>query len=96
MRHCPQARGNDQGIDSLSLPPDALVAATVKLTMMQPADRDGEAIADPPPHCPLLRELDVMGIRRGATADEARLAGHKPQMVAIALGYGFADHSDLL
>ena len=92
----PQARGNDQGIDSLFLPPGALIPAPMKLAMVQPADRDGEAVADPPAHRPVLGKLDVVGIRGGATADEAWLSGHKPQMVAIALAYGFAKDSDLL
>ena len=39
-------------------------------------------------------ELDVVGIRGGAAADQARLCGHKSQMVAIALTYRFADDSD--
>jgi hypothetical protein len=62
MRLCPQARGNQQRIDCLFLPPGALVAPPVKLTVMQPADRDGEAIADPPAHRPVLGKLDVVGI----------------------------------
>src|SRR3974390_1587335 len=68
MRLRPQVGGNDQGIDCLFLPPGVLVAAPVKLPVMQPADRDGEAVADLAPHRPLLRELDVVGIRRGAAA----------------------------
>jgi hypothetical protein len=96
MRLRPQAGGNDQGIDSLSLPPGVLVAPPMKLPVMQPADRDGEAVTDPPAHRPLLGKLDVVGIRRGATADEARLSRHEPQMVAIALAGGLANDSDFL
>ena len=96
MRLCPQARGNDQGIDSLFLPPDALVAPPMQFAMVQPADGHGEAIADPPPHRPLSRKLDVVGIRGRAAANEARLSGYKPQMVAIAFAYGFANDSDFL
>jgi hypothetical protein len=96
VRLRPQAGGNDQGIDSLFLPPGALVAPPVKFAMVQPADRDGEAVADSPAHRPVLGKLDVVGIRRGAAADEARLSRHKPQMVAIAFAYGFANDSDLL
>jgi hypothetical protein len=96
MRLCPQARGNDQGIDCLFLPPGALVAAQMEFAMMQPADGNGEAIANFPPHPALLRKLDVVGIRGGAAANEARLSRHKPQMIAIAFAYGFADDSDFL
>jgi len=96
MRHCPQARGNDQRIDSLFLPPGALVAPPVKFAMVQPADRNGEAVADLPPHRALLGKLDVVGIRRGAAADEARLSGYEPQMLAIAFAHGLADDRDRL
>ena len=61
---------------------------------MQPADRNGEAVAHFPPHRPLLREFDVVGIRGGASADQARLGGDKFQMLAIAVAYRFADHRD--
>ena len=64
--------------------------------MVQPADGDGEAVTDPPAHRPLPGKLDVVGIRRGAAADQARLSGHKPQMIAITLAYGLANDSDLL
>ena len=63
--------------------------------MMEPADRDGEAVADLPAHRPLLGKLDVVGIGGGAPADEARLDGDKLEVVAIALAHGFADDSDL-
>jgi hypothetical protein len=62
MRSGPKACRNDQRLDPLVLPPDALVATTVQLTVVQPADRNGEPIADLAPHCPLLRKLDVVGI----------------------------------
>src|SRR6516225_8923132 len=94
MRLGPKLCRNGQWIDPLALPPGALVAAPVQLPMVQPADRDGEAVAHFSPHRPLLRELDVMGIRRGAAADQARLSGDKFQMLAIAVAYRFADHRD--
>jgi hypothetical protein len=34
----------------------------MEFAMVQPADRDGEAVADPPAHRPLLGEIDVVGI----------------------------------
>ena len=77
MRLGPKVRRNGQWIDPLAFPPGALIAASVELTMMQPADRNGEAVAHFPPQRPLLCELDVMGIRRGAAADQARLGGDK-------------------
>ena len=96
MRLGPKLCRNGQWIDSLAFPPGALVAAPVQLTMVQPADRNGEAVAHFPPHRPLLRELDVMGIRGGAAADKARLSDDKSQMVAIAFADRFANDSDFL
>jgi hypothetical protein len=78
MHLAPKGCRNDQGIDSLAVPPGALVAASVKFTVVQSADGDSETVTDFPPHRPLLREFDVMGIRGGAAADETRLSGHKP------------------
>jgi hypothetical protein len=49
-------------IEPALLPPRALVAAAVELPMMQPADGDGEAVADLAPHSPLSGKLDVVGI----------------------------------
>jgi hypothetical protein len=57
-----RARGNGEGINPLALPPGSLIAATVELSMVQPADGHGETVADLAPHRPLLRELDVVGI----------------------------------
>src|SRR6516164_11068635 len=74
MRPSPKNSRHGQGIDPLSFPPGALVAASVKLTMVQPADRDGEAVTDSAAHRPLLRELDVVGIRRRTAADQAGLS----------------------
>ena len=96
MRPVPKACRNKEGVDPLALPPGALVAAPVKLPMVQPADRDGEAVADFSSHRPLLGKLDVVGIRRGAAADEAWLSSHKFQMVAIALADGFAYYGDFI
>jgi hypothetical protein len=68
----------------------------MELTMVQTADRDGEPVANFPTHCPLLGKLDVVGIGGGASANQARLGGHKPEVFAIALAYWFADNSNLL
>src|SRR6516162_3857777 len=45
MRVGPQVRGYGEGINPLSLPPGPLVAAAVELSMVQPADGHGEAVA---------------------------------------------------
>jgi hypothetical protein len=64
--------------------------------MMQPADRNGEPVADLTPHRPLLCKLDVVGICWGSSADQTRLGGYKSQMVAVALAHRFAGRNDAL
>ncbi len=64
--------------------------------MVQPADGNGEAVADFPSHRPLLCKLDVVGIRRGSAADETGLRGHKLQVFAVALTHRFTDDGDCL
>jgi hypothetical protein len=59
MRFDPQVRGNGEGINPLALLPGPLVAATMELSIVQPADGHGEAVMT---LRPLLRELDVVGI----------------------------------
>ena len=94
MGHGPKPCRNGQRIDPVDLPPRAFVATAMELTMVQPAKRDGEAVADLAPHRPLLGKLDVVGIGRGAAADEAGLSGHEAQMVAVALAHRLANDGD--
>ena len=96
VRPAPKGCGNREGVDPLVLPPGALVAAPVKFTVVQPADGNGEAVADLPSHRALLCKLDVVGIRRGSAADEAGLRSHKPQVFAVALTHRFTDDGDCL
>ena len=91
MRSGPKGCRDSQRVNPLSLPPGVLVAAPVKLPMMEPADRDGEAVADLASHGSLFGKLDVVRIRRGATADETGLGGDKSQMVAVALANRLSD-----
>src|SRR5439155_27249800 len=85
MGHGPKPCRNGQRIDRVDVPPRAFVATAMQLPVVQPAKRDGEAVADLAPHRPLLGKLDVVGIGGGAAADEAGLRSHEAQMVAIAL-----------
>ena len=94
MRFGPKGCRNGERLDPLVLPPGALVAAPVQLTVMQPANRNSELVAHLASHRPLLSKFEVVGIRRGSAADQTRLSGHKSQMVAVALAHRFADDSD--
>ena len=96
MRSAPKRCRDCERIDPITLPPCLLTAASMELTVVQPTNRDGESVADFPAQRPLLGKLDVVGIGRGAPADEARLSGHKPQMVAIALTHRFADDGNFV
>jgi len=62
VRCLPKPARNGEGFDIFAPPPGTLVATPVKLAMVQPADRHGEAVADLASHGPLLRKLDVVGI----------------------------------
>jgi hypothetical protein len=58
----PKSRCNGEGIDPLLAPPGAFVAAPMEFAMMQPANRNGELVADLPPHRSLLGKLEVVGV----------------------------------
>ena len=92
----PQGCGDRKRIDPLALPPGPLIAASMELAVVQPANRDGEAVANSSSHRPLLGKLDVVGIGGGAAADEARLSGHILEVFAVALAHRFADDGDLI
>ena len=94
MRPAPEACGNHKRIDPLAIPPGALVAPPVEFTVVEPANGNGEPVADLPPHRALLGKLDVVGIRRCSAADQTGLRGHELEMFAIALTHRLADDGD--
>src|SRR6185312_12638096 len=66
----PENCRNSNWLDLFALPPSALVAAPMKLAMMESADRDGKAVAHLAPHCPGLCKFDVVGVGRAPTANQ--------------------------
>ena len=62
--------------------------------MMQSTNWNGEPVADLTSHRRQFGKLDVVRIRRRPSADQTRLGGHKPDMVAIALAHRLADDRD--
>src|SRR5215469_14808183 len=94
MRPRPKGCCKGKGIDSLLVPPGAFVAAAMELAVVQPANWNGELVADLPPHRSLLGKFEVMGIRRAPPAHETGLRGHEPQMVAIAFADRLANGKD--
>jgi hypothetical protein len=78
-----RSRGTGR-INTEFTPPCRLITVTMKLPMMSPAQRDRERVADFPAQCTILGKPQMVGIARLTTADEARLLGDKPDMLAIA------------
>jgi hypothetical protein len=91
MRLLPEDRRNGKGINALALPPGAFIAAPMELTMMQPAQRHSELVADLAAQRAGFRKFEVVSIGGAPSTDEAALAGNKLEMVAIALAYRFAN-----
>ena len=56
--------------------------------MMRPAERDREFVADLVSEPARLRKPQMVGIAWFAAADEARLFGHKPQMLFVPQPFG--------
>ena len=72
-------RGVDR-LDAGSRPPIDLLAGPMQLPMMPAAEWDRELVADLETEPAGLRETQMMGIAGLASADEAGLFGHEPQM----------------
>ena len=96
MSHFPEPVCTEQGIDSLLLPPDTLVAPPMELVVMDTAERHRETIADLAANCPAIGESDVVGVRWGATTDKARLTCNELQMSTVALAHRLFEDGDLL
>jgi len=62
VRLGPEACRDGKWIDPLFFPPGALIAAPMQLTMVQPANGNGELVADLASHRPLLSKFEVVGI----------------------------------
>jgi hypothetical protein len=92
----PQFLSNLDRIDPKPRPSGRLIAGAVDLAMMNPAQRDGEFVADFATKRSRLHETEVMGIRMFAPAHQAGLFGHKPQMVFAAIAARFSERQSTL
>jgi hypothetical protein len=79
----PQRSSGDGRINPGSAPPCSFVTAAVYFAMVPSTQRNRELIADLATERPALRKTQVMGIRRAAVANQARLLGHEPDVVPI-------------
>ena len=71
----PELVGDGEGINAKAAPKLLFFGGAVEFTVMCPADRDREFIADPAAKGPGLGKAQMMGIRRRAATNEARLRG---------------------
>jgi hypothetical protein len=80
----PQRTSGGGRINASFFPPAHLVATAVDLAMVPPAERYCELVAYFATQCPLLGKAHMMRISRLTAADQARLFGDEPDMVAVA------------
>ena len=84
MRPLPQVVRNWLGIDACCVPPSHFVAAAMNLAVVAAAEGDGELIADFSAERAGLCESQVVSIAGLPAADQARLLGDEPHVLAIA------------
>ena len=70
-------------LDADSRPPIDLLAGPVQLAMMRATQRHGELVADLEAEPAGLREPQMVGVRGLTAAEEARLLGHKAQVLLV-------------
>src|SRR6516162_9902037 len=91
MRLLPESLGDFEWLDIELLPPGGLIAGLMQLTMMTPAERNGELIAHLQPDGSGLGEAQVMRVGRLTAADETGLCGDELQMRLVAEPLGLGD-----
>jgi hypothetical protein len=69
----PQLQGYGQRVDIDPVPPHFLIAMLVQFPMMQPAERDGEFVADLAPQRARLCKAQMVSICGGTAAHQAGL-----------------------
>src|ERR1700733_11188265 len=79
----PKLQSHFLRVDAHLLPPRAFVAGAVRRTVMSPAQRHGEFVADFAAKGAALRETQMMRIRGQAPAYQAGLRGHEPHVIFV-------------
>ena len=87
----PRARKPPDGLDAVSAPPGALIAAPVKFAVMRPAQWHGELVTDLLSKSPRLRKAQMMRVAGLPATDEAGLFGDEAQVLSISLPQRFWD-----
>ena len=84
VRLQPECARRHRWVDTDLCPPRRFIAAAVNLAMMAATQGHCELIADLAAHGPALGKAQMMGVTRYPAADDARLLGNKPDMLAVA------------
>jgi hypothetical protein len=79
----PKSVGNGDRINSTSLPPFNFVGNSMVLAVMHPAQRNREFVAVLASQRACLSKTQVVGIGRGAPANQTRLQGDEPQVCFV-------------
>ena len=80
----PKSKRNRHWIDVGFVPPRALVTLTVKLAMMDAAQRHRKLIRYPAAECARLREPKMVGFAGLPATHGARLTGDEAKMIFVA------------
>ena len=83
IRLQPELAGHNDWINSGAAPPSGLIAAAVDLTMVTPAQRNGEFIAGLTSQRTALHEAEVVSVRWSPTADQTSMGGDKLHMIPV-------------
>jgi hypothetical protein len=84
MRFEPKMARQGYGVDIGSLPPCSFVSAIMNFAVVRAAKRYRKRVADLSAESTVLREPEMIGVRRLASADQARLPSNEADMAFIA------------
>ena len=80
----PQCSGDRGWLDASLNPPSFFISVAMNVAVMTAAERDGELVADLAAEGAALCEAQVVGVAGLAPADQARLLGDMPDVIAVA------------
>ena len=87
----PERAGSRKRIYSRVPPPRSFITAAMDLTMVRATERHRELIAHLATERTRLREAQMVWIGGPATADQARLLNHMPDMIAVTNATRFGE-----
>ncbi len=96
MAFKPKRAGGRERIYSRALPPNAFITAAMDLAVMRATERHRKLVAHFAPECRRLREAQMVWIGGPATANQARLLHHMPNMIAVTNATRFGEDKHTL